>query len=204
MPRVVKRWASRAVKSGRSRSMGLYLSLSPQLSQPVETPPSGPRWVPDKVLADMRHPVARKLASGRNNGRRELICLAGPHWVRKSQRCSSSKNNRAECIFDFKDIDGGRTRARTLDPLIKRQLVTAMGVDRDGRTSSATPSTTCRASNCAGFTDKRSVERRTATSPPGSLAAARVIRGSSGGPGNNRETLTLVKELAPVCPVQLK
>jgi hypothetical protein len=48
--------------------------------------------------------------------------VAGPHWVREVlRRCASLKHNGAEFIFYFKSFDGGRTRARTLDPLIKSQ-----------------------------------------------------------------------------------
>jgi bifunctional non-homologous end joining protein LigD len=46
MPRVVKRSVSQAVKAGRSRrDVPLPQFSRPQLSQPVEKPPSGPQWV---------------------------------------------------------------------------------------------------------------------------------------------------------------
>jgi bifunctional non-homologous end joining protein LigD len=46
MPRVVKRSAPEAVKSGRSRRDAPLPHFVPfQLSQPVEKPPSGPHWV---------------------------------------------------------------------------------------------------------------------------------------------------------------
>jgi hypothetical protein len=46
MPRVVKRSASQAVKSGRSRrDATLPPFVPPQLSQPVEKPPTGPQLV---------------------------------------------------------------------------------------------------------------------------------------------------------------
>ena len=48
---------------------------------------------------------------------------AGPHWVREGQSCPSLKHNGAEFIFHFNYFDGGSTRARTLDPLIKRNRV---------------------------------------------------------------------------------
>jgi hypothetical protein len=44
MPRVVKRSASQAAKSGPSRrSAALPQFVTPQLSQPVEKPPCGPK-----------------------------------------------------------------------------------------------------------------------------------------------------------------
>jgi ATP-dependent DNA ligase len=49
MPRVVKRSTSQAVKAGPSRrsrpNAPLPPFVPPQLSQPVEKPPSGPQWV---------------------------------------------------------------------------------------------------------------------------------------------------------------
>ena len=46
MPRVVKRSASQAAKSGPPRrSAALPQFVTPQLSQPVEKPPSGPQWL---------------------------------------------------------------------------------------------------------------------------------------------------------------
>jgi ATP-dependent DNA ligase len=49
MPRVAKRSASQAVKAGSSRrsrpNSPLPLFVPPQLSQPVDKPPSGPQWV---------------------------------------------------------------------------------------------------------------------------------------------------------------
>jgi hypothetical protein len=45
MPRMVKRSASQAVKPGRSRrDVPLPQFVPPQLSQPVEKPPSGAPW----------------------------------------------------------------------------------------------------------------------------------------------------------------
>jgi bifunctional non-homologous end joining protein LigD len=55
MSRVVKRSAFQAVKSGRSRrGVPLPQFVSPQLSQPVERPPSGPQWVHEIELDGYR------------------------------------------------------------------------------------------------------------------------------------------------------
>jgi hypothetical protein len=52
MPRVAKRSASQAVKSGPSRrSAALPQFVTPQLSQPVKKPPSGPQWLHEIKLA---------------------------------------------------------------------------------------------------------------------------------------------------------
>jgi hypothetical protein len=56
MPRVVKRSASHPVKSGPShRGAPLPPFVPPQLSQPVETPPSGPQWVHEIKLTYAGH-----------------------------------------------------------------------------------------------------------------------------------------------------
>jgi hypothetical protein len=54
MPRLVKRSASRAVKPGRSRRGVPLPRFSPQLSKPVEKPPSGPQWLHEIKLDGFR------------------------------------------------------------------------------------------------------------------------------------------------------
>ena len=46
MSRVVKRSAPQSIESGRSRrGVPVPQFITPQLSQPVEKPPSGPQWL---------------------------------------------------------------------------------------------------------------------------------------------------------------
>jgi bifunctional non-homologous end joining protein LigD len=64
MPRVVKRSASQAAKSGSSRrSTPVPLFVTPQLSQPVEKPPSGPQWLHEIKLDGYR--MAARIEDGR-------------------------------------------------------------------------------------------------------------------------------------------
>ena len=73
MPRVVKRSASQAVKSGRSRrgknqsDSPLPRFIPPQLSQPVAKPPSGPQWLHGIKLDGFR------MAVRIDNGRAQLL-----------------------------------------------------------------------------------------------------------------------------------
>ena len=48
---------------------------------------------------------------------------AGPLWVRKEQRHGNHLAHQDKKVTYFSYFDGGRTRARTLDPLIKSQLL---------------------------------------------------------------------------------
>jgi bifunctional non-homologous end joining protein LigD len=55
MSRIVKRSASQMVKAGRSRrDAPLPQFVRPQLSQPVEKPPSGPQWLHEIKLDGYR------------------------------------------------------------------------------------------------------------------------------------------------------
>src|ERR1700722_18454766 len=64
MPRVVKRSASQALKSGPSRrDAPLPSFIPPQLSKPVEKPPSGPQWVHEIKLDGYR--MAARIDTGR-------------------------------------------------------------------------------------------------------------------------------------------
>ena len=79
MPRVIKRPASQAPKSGPSRRRDAPLPsfVPPQLSQPVETPPSGPRWVHEIKLDGFR------MAARIDNGRVQLLTRTGLDWTAK-------------------------------------------------------------------------------------------------------------------------
>jgi DNA ligase D-like protein (predicted ligase) len=78
MSRVVKRSASQAVKTGRSRrDAPLPKFVPPQLSQPVETPPSGPQWVHEIKLDGYR------MAARIDNGRVQLLTRTGLDWTAK-------------------------------------------------------------------------------------------------------------------------
>src|SRR5271154_6978486 len=78
MPRVVKRPASQAVKSIRSRrGVPLPRFIPPQLSQPVEKPPSGPQWLHEIKLDGYR------MAARIDNGRVQLLTRTGLDWTAK-------------------------------------------------------------------------------------------------------------------------
>ena len=78
MPRVVKRFASQAVKSGRSRrGVPLPPFVPPQLSQPVEKPSSGPQWLHEIKLDGFR------MAARIDNGRVQLLTRTGLDWTAK-------------------------------------------------------------------------------------------------------------------------
>jgi bifunctional non-homologous end joining protein LigD len=78
MSRVVKRSASQIVKSGRSRrGVPLPPFIPPQLSQPVEKPPSGPQWLHEIKLDGFR------MAARLDNGRVQLLTRTGLDWTGK-------------------------------------------------------------------------------------------------------------------------
>jgi ATP-dependent DNA ligase len=83
MPRVVKRSASQAVKSTPSRggqspsALLLPAFIPPQLSQPVEKPPSGPQWLHEIKLDGYR------MAARIDNGRAQLLTRTGLDWTDK-------------------------------------------------------------------------------------------------------------------------
>jgi bifunctional non-homologous end joining protein LigD len=78
MPRVVKRSISQAVKSGPSRrGVPLPGFIPPQLSQPVEKPPSGPQWLHEIKLDGFR------MAARIDNGRVQLLTRTGLDWTDK-------------------------------------------------------------------------------------------------------------------------
>src|ERR1700723_1861590 len=78
MSRIVKRSASQAIKSGRSqRDAPLPQFVRPQLSQPVEKPPSGTQWVHEIKLDGYR------MAARIDNGRVQLLTRTGLDWTAK-------------------------------------------------------------------------------------------------------------------------
>jgi DNA ligase D-like protein (predicted ligase) len=78
MSRVVKRSASQAVKSGPPpRGVPLPGFVSPQLSQLVEKPPSGPQWLHEIKLDGFR------MAARIDNGRVQLLTRTGLDWTAK-------------------------------------------------------------------------------------------------------------------------
>ena len=78
MSRVVKSSASHAVKSSPPRrGFPLPRFIPPQLSQPAETPPSGPQWVHEIKLDGYR------MAARIDNGRVQLLTRTGLDWTAK-------------------------------------------------------------------------------------------------------------------------
>ena len=78
MSRVVKRPASQGAKAGPSRrDASLPQFVPPQLSQPVEKPPSGPQWVHEIKLDGFR------MAARIDNGRVQLLTRTGLDWTNK-------------------------------------------------------------------------------------------------------------------------
>jgi DNA ligase D-like protein (predicted ligase) len=78
MPRVIKRSASQALKAGPSRrDAPLPSFVPPQLSQPVEKPPSGPQWLHEIKLDGFR------MAARIDNGRVQLLTRTGLDWTAK-------------------------------------------------------------------------------------------------------------------------
>jgi bifunctional non-homologous end joining protein LigD len=91
MPRVVKRSASQVVKAGSSRrsrsNSTLPLFVPPQLSQPVEKPPSGPQWVHEIKLDGYR------MAARIENGRAQLLTRTGLDWTDKYPSAAAALAN---------------------------------------------------------------------------------------------------------------
>jgi ATP-dependent DNA ligase len=78
MPRVVKRSAPQTVKVGLSRrGVPLPQFIPPQLSQPVEKPPSGAHWVHEIKLDGYR------MAARIDNDRVQLLTRTGLDWTDK-------------------------------------------------------------------------------------------------------------------------
>jgi hypothetical protein len=78
MPRIVKRSANQAVKvSPKRRGAALPLFIPPQLSRPVEKPPSGPQWLHEIKLDGYR------MAARLDQGRAQLLTRTGLNWTAK-------------------------------------------------------------------------------------------------------------------------
>src|SRR6202041_1651347 len=78
MSRVAKRSAPQAIKAGPSRrGVPLPQFVPFQLSQPVEKPPSGPKW-----LHEIKHDGYR-MAARIDNGRVQLLTRTGLDWTAK-------------------------------------------------------------------------------------------------------------------------
>jgi bifunctional non-homologous end joining protein LigD len=81
MSRVVKRLAAQAGKSGPSRGRRsdspLPRFIPPQLSQPVEKPPSGPQWLHEIKLDGFR------MAARIDHGGVQLLTRTGLDWSDK-------------------------------------------------------------------------------------------------------------------------
>ena len=78
MSRIVKRSVSQTAKSGLSRrGVPLPRFIPPQLSQPVEKPPSGPQWLHEIKLDGYR------MAARIDNGRVQLLTRTGLDWTGK-------------------------------------------------------------------------------------------------------------------------
>jgi bifunctional non-homologous end joining protein LigD len=78
MSRVVKHLASQAVKAGPSRrGVPLPQFVPPQLSKPVEKPPSGGQWVHEIKLDGYR------MAARIDTGRVQLLTRTGLDWTAK-------------------------------------------------------------------------------------------------------------------------
>ena len=72
MSRVVKRSSLQAVQAAPSREDApLPQFVPPQLSQPVDTPPSGPQWLHEIKLDGYR------MAARVDNGRAQLLIRTG-------------------------------------------------------------------------------------------------------------------------------
>jgi DNA ligase D-like protein (predicted ligase) len=78
MSRVIKGSASQAVKAGQPRQgVPLPQFIPPQLSQPVDKPPSGPQWLHEIKLDGFR------MAARIDNGRVQLLTRTGIDWTDK-------------------------------------------------------------------------------------------------------------------------
>jgi bifunctional non-homologous end joining protein LigD len=87
MSPVVKRLASQAVRSGRShRGVPLRQFVPPQLSKPIEKPPSGPRWLHEIKLDGYR------MAVRVDNGQVQLLTRTGLDRTGKYERALANLN----------------------------------------------------------------------------------------------------------------
>ena len=98
MSHVAKRPAPQGAKAGPSgRDALLPQFVPPQLSQPVEKPPSGPQWVHEIKLDGFR------MAARIDNGRVQLLTRTGLDWTNKyPSAIAALANVRAKTAY----IDG--------------------------------------------------------------------------------------------------
>ena len=88
MPRIVKRSAGHAVQSGPSRRHAPFPQfVPPQLSQPVEKPPSGPQWLHEIKLDGYR------MAARIDHGRVQLLTRTGLDWTEKYPSATAALAN---------------------------------------------------------------------------------------------------------------
>jgi hypothetical protein len=88
MSRVVKRSASQIIKAGPSRrGAPLPQFVPPQLSRPVEKPPSWPQWLHEIKLDGYR------MAARVDNGRVQLLTRTGLDWSNKYPNAIASLAN---------------------------------------------------------------------------------------------------------------
>jgi DNA ligase D-like protein (predicted ligase) len=88
MSRVVKRSVAQAAISGPSRrGVPLPPFVPPQLSQPLEKPPSGPQWLHEIKLDGYR------IAARIDNGRVQLLTRTGLDWTHKYPSAASALAN---------------------------------------------------------------------------------------------------------------
>jgi hypothetical protein len=104
MSRVVKRSALQAIKPGpsgavRSRSASpLTKFISPQLSQPVEKPPSGPQLLHQIKLDGYR------MAARIDNGQAQLLTRTGLSWTHKYPSCESASEFDPSFLRQFNEL----------------------------------------------------------------------------------------------------
>src|ERR1700677_3540122 len=88
MSRDIKRPARKGTKAGPSgRDAPLPQFIPPQLSQPVEKPPSGPQWVHEIKLDGFR------MAARIDNGRVQLLTRTGLDWTAKYPSAAAALEN---------------------------------------------------------------------------------------------------------------
>jgi hypothetical protein len=104
MPRVVKRSAPQAVKSGLSRSgqsrsaVPLPSFIPPQLCQPVEKAPPGPQW-PHEIKLD-----GFRMAARIDHGSAQLLTRTGLDWTDKYPSVITALGNvEAEAAYRWSD-----------------------------------------------------------------------------------------------------
>jgi bifunctional non-homologous end joining protein LigD len=118
VPRIVKRSASRAVKGPSRRSQPnspLPQFVPPQLSQPVEKPPSGPQWVHEIKLDGFR------MAARIDNGRVQLLTRTGLDWTAKyPSAIAALENVNVKTVYTTANSAALMTRDCRASPALRR------------------------------------------------------------------------------------